>query len=246
MNDLPQLDPETRQHLIRTSWNETLGAATMRLVHDFNNLLTGILSLSDAYLQQVDEGNPVREGLSLMNQNARQATMIVREIMRLYQEQPAKPSYQDLVHLVPHSCELLNRVLPRHTAIKIETGLRALPVYVDAVGFRRTFISVALVLAEAMPAQAELSVKTTAVGSAAPACSIGISALCQQEMIASFFGKAAPGLPDRAGIVRLAAEDFLSRSGGEFSARLKDKRANVSLVLPQSDFTELERDLAKK
>jgi hypothetical protein len=246
MNDSPQLDPETRQHLICSSWNETVGTATMRLVHDFNNLLTGILSLSDAYLQQVEESNPVREGLSLMHQNARQAAGIVREIMRLYQEQPGKPSYQDLIHLVPYTCELLKTILPRHTALSIETASQSLPVYIDPIGFRRAFISVALMLAEAMPPQGELSVKTIRVDSAPPTCSVEISAPCRQEMIGGFFAETSRRLPDRAGIVRLAAEDFLNQNGGGLRASLKEKRANISLWLPPSNFTELERDLAKK
>ena len=246
MNDRPKLDQETTQYLIRSSWNEILGTATMRLVHDFNNLLTGILSLSDAYLVQTDDGNPAKEGFALMNQNARQGAAIVREISRLHQEQPGSPSYQDFARLVPDSCELLKKLLPRYTIIRTDFRTSSLPVYVDPVSFRRAFMSTAFMLVEASAPQGELVVMADA---SAADCSIELSAQigsAQSDQVRSFFGKSTECSLDRAGVVRLVIEDFLTRNAGKLDARLEENRAVILLSLPQSDFTELERDLAKK
>jgi hypothetical protein len=53
MKDLPEnRGPglgQTQELLLQSCWNETLNTATVRLVHDFNNLLTGILSLRRAF-----------------------------------------------------------------------------------------------------------------------------------------------------------------------------------------------------
>src|SRR5688572_6925136 len=84
------------QRLAHANWNGILGVATSKLVHDFNNLLTGILSLSDAYLTMVQADNPAREGLKLLNQNARVAAEIVQQIGLLFREVPGRRSYQNL------------------------------------------------------------------------------------------------------------------------------------------------------
>lgn len=247
MNDLPDNQEsglgQTQELLLQSCWNETLGICTMRLVHDFNNLLTGILSLSDAFVAQVEPGDPLHEGLILMNENARQAAQIVDQISRLYREQTGSASYQNLNELVPAIAALLQKIVPRHTSVKSECGSESLPVYVDAVGFRKVVIAIALLLVEAAPHTGHILLKTFASGDS---ISLEISAnelQANSGALRSFFEKHDGFTVTRGALVYALAQDFARRNRTGLTRRLENRRATVSLSLPKSDFTELERDL---
>ena len=228
--------------LLESCWNETLAHTTARLVHDFNNLLTGILSLSDAYLTQVAADNPLREGLALMNQNARQAVDVVQNLSRLYREKPGAPSYQNLNDLGSEYAALLRRILPRHTTTKFESATESLAVYIDPVEFRKVVLSVSLLFASVLPHSGEMLLRTCA-----PAV-LEISGevlAAEHQSIEGFFEKAKPPRATRAELVYDLAMDFLGRNGGKLSAKLESGRAIAVVSLRPSDLTELERDLAK-
>lgn len=132
------------QQLAQAHWEGALGAATNRLVHDFNNLLTGILSLSDAYLTMVQPDNPAREGLRLLNQNARQAADIVQEIGRLFREVPGQRSYQNLRELASTAGDVLRRVLPRHSSVTVKANPESIPVYLDPAELKQQVVALGL------------------------------------------------------------------------------------------------------
>jgi signal transduction histidine kinase len=249
MKDLPEnRGPglgQTQELLLQSCWNETLNTATVRLVHDFNNLLTGILSLSDAIVSQVTPENPLYEGLSLMNQNARHAAEIVEQISRLYREKPGRASYQDLNQLATAFGALLQRIFPRHTSVALECASESMPVYLDAVEFRKVVLTIAFLFAEALPSQGEVRLRTSA---SKGAVSLEISATGvapNAERLRAFFEK-QDGLSFTPGALACNfAQEFLRKNGGGLARRIEEGCATVSLSLPKSDFTELERDLQR-
>jgi hypothetical protein len=147
------------QELAQAHWQATLSIATQRLVHDFNNLLTGILSLSDAYLLRVRADNPAREGLQLINQNARQAADIVQQVGALFRERPGRRSYQNLSALAAAAGDMLRRVLPKHSSLKLEQRQESIPVYVDAAELKQVIVSLGLTLAPPIMIEAALQQK---------------------------------------------------------------------------------------
>lgn len=158
-----------RNHqLSQAQWNATLGSATNRLVHDFNNLLTGILSLSDAYLTLIKPDNPAQEGLKLLNQQARQAADIVQQIGSLFREAPGRRSHHDLRGIVTSAADILQRVLPRHTSLKVQGESEPIAVHLDAAELKQVIVSLAtavgpasLVLETRPPARLQISGEMT-------------------------------------------------------------------------------------
>ena len=233
---------QTQAQLLQGCWHETLGVATSRLIHDFNNLLTGILSLSDAYLLSVPPDSPLHEGLTLMNKNARQAVEVVQSLGRLYREQSGPPSYQDLNDLGAQFAALLQKVVPRHTKVVFEAAAESLPVYLDPVEFRKVAFSVALLFASAVPTTGEVSLKSFAPASLEIACDV---CQAQSDLLKGFFNREKSPDTGRAELVYDLAMSFLERNGGQLTTRMEQGRAIAVLALRPSDFTELERDLAR-
>src|SRR6266481_940072 len=96
--------PAFQQHLTRqmllesrllsSAWKTTLADLTPGLAHDFNNVLTGILAVSEVCLAQVDARHPFHEILSLIKQQVQEASQLVHRIARLHQEAPGCYDYQ--------------------------------------------------------------------------------------------------------------------------------------------------------
>jgi hypothetical protein len=133
----------------------------MDLTHDFNNILTGILSLSQSYLSQTGPEHPFHEGLGLISQNARQASQLLHRIIHLHQDRTGQQNYHDLNEITSESVELLRKVIPRRIEVTIELEGTSLPLYVDAVEFRQTIINLAMNAADAMPARGKLLFRTS-------------------------------------------------------------------------------------
>jgi signal transduction histidine kinase len=132
------------QELAQAQWTAVLGTATQRLTHDFNNLLTGIFSLSDAYLQRLQTDDPAREGLQIIRQNARQAADIVQQIAGLVPETAGKRSHQDLGEIAKAAADMLRRVLPRHSSVTVELKEQPAPIYVDAAELKQVMVLLGL------------------------------------------------------------------------------------------------------
>ncbi|HKQ38619.1 MAG TPA: hypothetical protein VJ063_11115, partial [Verrucomicrobiae bacterium] len=147
------------QELAQSHWKSTLGTATQRLVHDFNNLLTGILSLSEAHLLRLSADNPAREGLQLMNQNARQAADIVQQIGGLFRDVPGRRSHENLAYLAAAAADMLRRVLPKYSTVKVDCQQETIPVYVDAVELRQVIVSLGLAMTPPIHLEARLDQK---------------------------------------------------------------------------------------
>ena len=174
------------QDLAQTHWKATLGAATQRLVHDFNNLLTGILSLSDAYLLRLQGENPAREGLQLINQNARQAADIVHQIGGLFRDKPGRRSYENLAHVAAGAADMLRRVLPKYSTLKLDCKQETVPVYVDPIDLRQVVVSLGLALTPPINLEVGLDggrayLTITGVASAASAAELMAEAFAERN-----------------------------------------------------------------
>src|SRR5260370_17063596 len=150
------------KRLATAAWKETLALLTLGLAHDFKHVLTGILSLSDSYLSQIDERHPLHEGLALINQNALQASQLDHRIVNLHRHTTGEPDYHDLNSIVTDTMELLQKVIPKRIELKGELAAGELPLYVDATELRQVIINLALNAADAMADRGQLVLATSA------------------------------------------------------------------------------------
>ena len=151
----------SERRLATAAWKETLGLVTLGLAHDFNNVLAGILGLSESFLTEVPPGHPFHEGLQLMRRSALQAAQMIQRIAQLHQGKTGTRSYQNLNELISGSVELLRKVIPKRIEIASSLEAASLPLYVDAVEFEQALIGLALNAADAMPERGRLMLRTS-------------------------------------------------------------------------------------
>ncbi len=150
------------RRLINMSWKENLGTIAMGLTHDFCNIMTGIVSLSETFEAEVTESSPLRNGLNLIRSTATQAGELARRIRQLHQGAPGEKDYQDLNETVSSLANILQKVLSRR--VRLRTVLAddgPLPVYLDGFELRQVIVNLALNAGDAMPEGGDLVLRTS-------------------------------------------------------------------------------------
>ncbi len=151
------------RRLLTMSWKESLGTLTMGLAHDFCNVMTGIVSLSETFETEFAGSESARSGLTLIRSTAGQAVELARRIRHLHQGAPGDKSYHDLNEIISSIGSVLQKVLTRRVRITSEPAPQQLPIYADAVELQQVVVNLALNAVDAMPNGGALTFKTSSV-----------------------------------------------------------------------------------
>jgi hypothetical protein len=89
-----------------------------RAVHEFNNRVGGILSVSDAHLSRCIENPELRESLQLIRDGARSASEFVETMVDLLSAGETNPEMTRLSDLREYLLARLQLFLPRHIQVK--------------------------------------------------------------------------------------------------------------------------------
>jgi two-component system cell cycle sensor histidine kinase/response regulator CckA len=244
------------ERLLLLAWKETLADLIPGLTHDFNNVLTGILTLSEGYLAQIDPKHPFHEGLSLIKQKSFEASQLIHRMARLYQEKAGALSYQDVNTTAAEVVAILRKVTSKCIEISAKLASESLPVYVDAVEFRRVLLAAALSAINAKAGEGKLQFQTSRHDkprvpsrfkgqfprSPVVCLSIaGFGAAFAADQFDLAFQPSALSTENLAGgsLHLHQARIFVERSHGAITVESTPKaEATLHFWLPQADFTE--------
>jgi len=251
------------RRLSSAAWKETLAVLTMGLAHDFGNVMAGIHSLSESFLDQLEAGHPFREGLDLIKKNSMQASHLVHRIINLHVGRTGDRNYHDLNAVVDELRDLVRKVVPRRIQIQVRVHPEQLPVYVDAVEFRQTIINLTLNAAEAMPEKGQLELATTRHGEwPAPSNMVGVvprlpcvcltvsdnGAGIKARYLASIFDPffTTKSANKGSGLGLYNARLFVEKHRGAISVESVEQQGTTFRIwLPEADFSEGEREASQ-
>jgi signal transduction histidine kinase len=149
------------RRLSAAAWKETLAVLTLGMAHDFTNIIAGIHSLSEQFLEQAGEGHPFHEGLGLIKKNSLQASQLVQRMVNLHLGQIGERAYHNLNEITTDLVELIRKTLPRRIQVDADLAPICLPVHLDVVEFRQVVINLLLNAADAMPKGGLLTLSTS-------------------------------------------------------------------------------------
>jgi signal transduction histidine kinase len=247
--------------LATAAWKETLAVLTMGLAHDFNNIIAGIHSLSETYLSQSGADHPFREGLELIRKNSLQASQLVHRIVQLHLGKAGKRNYHDLNQVIAELQDLVRKIVPRRIQLTVDLTATPLPVYVDAFELWQTVINLAMNAADAMPQNGQLRLRTAlATNWRAPDHFVGtpprLPAVClsvedngcgiKPQHLRLIFDPffTTKSVNKGSGLGLYNARVFVEKHQGALAVDSKPGAGCLfRLWLPQTDFSEAERDL---
>ncbi len=149
------------RRLSAAAWKETLAVLTLGMAHDFTNIIAGIHSLSEQFLEQTTPDHPFHEGLGLIKKNSLQASQLVKRMVNLHLGQTGERNFHNLNDITTDLVELVSKTLPRR--IQVDADLASVPlcVHLDVVEFRQVVINLLLNAADAMPQGGLLTLSTS-------------------------------------------------------------------------------------
>ena len=257
--DVTQQMISERMHA-SAAWTETLARLADVLAHDFNNCMTGIHALCETFRFPIEGALPFREGLDLIEQNAKKARGIVQRTVDLAFGNPGARTFHNLNALVDEWLELVRKVVPPR--IQIETALApgSLPVYVDAVEFRQMIIKLTVNAIDAMPQGGALRFETSRHDEhpalphrhgnwpRVPSFCLAVTdtgvGMSQQRLHGIFDAFSATNpLSQVPGIGLYTVGQFVEKQHGAITVESEETKGTTFRVwLPEADFTESDGD----
>jgi two-component system cell cycle sensor histidine kinase/response regulator CckA len=249
----------TERRLQAAAWKETLSVITLGFTHDLNNVLTGILGLTEAMLLEAKPGDPPHENLTLLKRSGQQAAILVERLATLHRARAGRRDYHDLNAMVTRSLDFLRCGLSKRIEFVTELSADPVPIFVDAVELQQIIANLVLNAADAIPERGRLTLRTSRENSlpaltnwAGVAPSVPVASLVVHDagdgipadVLPAIFEMASSAKPHRAGVgLGLHhARRFAEQHGGAIALETAAGVGTTArLLLPLADFTEAER-----
>jgi signal transduction histidine kinase len=142
---------------------EAVGRLAGGVAHDFNNLLTVISGHSQLLLRQMPPGDPLREGLDLIETTAVRAGWLTRQLLTFSRKQNVAPVVLDPNEVVSGMAAMLERLIAEDIDLVFRPGSSLGRVRVDPGQLEQVIVNLVVNARDAMPAGGRITVETANV-----------------------------------------------------------------------------------
>lgn len=174
---------------------QALGQLAGGVAHDFNNMLTAIIGFCDLLLNRYHEGDQTFADVMQINQNAKRAARLVRQLLAFSRQQPLKPATLVVSDVLAEISSLLRRVLGERVTLDLIHGKDVRAVRADQTQIEQIIINLAVNARDAMNGDGSLTVKTTLERFTTPT-QIGSDTAPPGDYVAIEVADTGPGIPD--------------------------------------------------
>jgi signal transduction histidine kinase len=186
-----------QQQLQHSAWKDSLAQISGSLSHDFNNLLAGLVSLSELLIMDLEETDSNYEIATLIKTTTNQAKDLSGRIISLNREERGRPDLQSLSQLVREQLDLLRIVLPKDATLDVAIPRVEFPVRVDVVSMRRILVNFATNARDVLDYKGKVALKMREIDLASFDRSCLVSNHCKREGkgVEFVFEDNGPGIP---------------------------------------------------
>nr|NJM04625.1 PAS domain S-box protein [Desulfobacula sp.] len=110
---------------------ESVGRLAGGVAHDFNNMLTIILSYTQMALTEIDPASPAHKDLKQVLNAAGRSAEITRQLLAFARKQTVSPRVLDLNETVEHMLKMLRRLMGEDITLTYMPGSGVWPVMMD-------------------------------------------------------------------------------------------------------------------
>jgi signal transduction histidine kinase/CheY-like chemotaxis protein len=232
---------------------EAVGSLAGGVAHDFNNLMSVVISYSELLAADLKEGDPMRADLGEIRDAGLRAAELTRQLLAFSRQQVLQPRLVDLTQIVRGMERMLKRLigddveLTAHCAPDLGTAL------VDPGQMEQVIMNLAVNARDAMPDGGQLTIETKAVAldetyasehmgvKAGPHIMLevrdtgaGMDEVTQARMFEPFFTTKEPGKGTGLGLATVFG--IVEQSGGTICVRSElGKGTRFTIYLPRSN-----------
>lgn len=139
---------------------EAVGQLAGGVAHDFNNVLTVIIGLSDLLLQNHRPTDSAYGDIMQIKQNANRAAGLVRQLLAFSRRQTLNPEVMELNESISELGYSLKRLIGEKIDLKSRPARDLWYVKADPTQFQQLMINLCVNAADAMPGDGELVIRT--------------------------------------------------------------------------------------
>lgn len=139
---------------------EAIGRLAGGVAHDFNNILTAIMSYSELVLQRVPHVDPIHADIEEIRKAGELAGSLTRQLLAFGRKQVLQPKALVLNDVVRSMDHLLRRVLAENIDVMAKLAPNLATVYADPGQLEQILMNLAINARDAMPDGGRLTIET--------------------------------------------------------------------------------------
>jgi signal transduction histidine kinase/CheY-like chemotaxis protein len=147
--------------LLQSQKMEAIGRLAGGVAHDFNNMLTVIISYTDLILAEKTFGEGTRTDLVHVRSAADRAAGLTRQLLAFSRKQVLHPVVLDVNDVVGSVTTMLARVMPENIRLSSTLGRSLDSVFVDRGQLEQVLMNLAVNARDAMPDGGSLMIETS-------------------------------------------------------------------------------------
>ncbi len=152
------LDSEKQLRLAQKM--EAIGSLAGGVAHDFNNILSVILSYSGMLLSDLPPGDEMRESLEEIRQAGQRAAALTRQLLLFSRHQVFEPIVIDLNEILAGMDKLLPRILGEDVEVVSIPGAQLRRIIADPSHIEQVIMNLVVNARDAMPTGGRLTLET--------------------------------------------------------------------------------------
>jgi PAS domain S-box-containing protein len=142
---------------------EAIGQLAGGIAHDFNNMIGAILGWAELGSDEVPPDHKARAHFGKIQQQARRAAALTRQLLAFARRQILEPRNMDLNQSVIETLSLLEKVIGSNIDLETRLAPDLAPVCADPTQFEQVVMNLCLNARDAMPQGGHLLIETSVV-----------------------------------------------------------------------------------
>jgi signal transduction histidine kinase len=154
---------KTEEQLRQSQKMEAIGRLAGGVAHDFNNILSVIMSYGELLLMDLPAGDRMREDVEEICKAGKRAADLTRQLLMFSRQQVLEPRVLDLNEVLASVDKMLQRILGADVALATVKGAGLGRVRCDPTSIEQVLMNLVVNARDAMPTGGKLTLETSNV-----------------------------------------------------------------------------------
>ena len=149
-----------KEELIQAQKMITIGSLTGGIIHDFNNLLGGIMGCASMIMGEMSKRNRYYQDMETIFTASKKAAELTADVLSFSRKDKHQVKTVSINEIISEVIHILSRTIDKSIQIKLNLFPDVPPIEVDASRIQQTLINICINARDAMPAGGDLIIET--------------------------------------------------------------------------------------